>query len=178
MTTDVHAAPRPSGSRRSSRYRAVWRRHSPCLPPGVWPDSVVSTPEAASILGCSIRTLERHREASTGPEHEPTDFYLGPAVWYRVWRLLAWRNLAAGAGPIDRDGIWAEWLTGFPGGGRRLDPPIRPNWMERGEPTRMAKRREARRIKSEFYRIGYELEKLRHGRLLEALRLQSHRTRS
>jgi len=55
------------------------------------------TPEAARIVGLSIRTLEKHRIYGTGPRYSK----LGGRVVYRPEDLHAWVELGAKASTSD-----------------------------------------------------------------------------
>lgn len=55
------------------------------------------TPEAATILGLSIRTLEKHRIYGTGPRYSK----LGGRVVYRLEDLHAWVELGTKTSTSD-----------------------------------------------------------------------------
>ena len=55
------------------------------------PQRYLRTPEAARLVGLSIRTLEKHRIYGTGPRYSK----LGGRVVYRVEDLQAWADLGA-----------------------------------------------------------------------------------
>ena len=61
------------------------------------PQRYLRTPEAARIVGLSIRTLEKHRIYGTGPRYSK----LGGRVVYRVEDLLAWVESGARASTSD-----------------------------------------------------------------------------
>jgi predicted DNA-binding transcriptional regulator AlpA len=61
------------------------------------PPRYLRTPEAARIVGLSIRTLEKHRIYGTGPRY----FKLGGRVVYRLEDLQAWVESAAKTSTSD-----------------------------------------------------------------------------
>ena len=61
------------------------------------PPRYLRTPEAARIVGLSIRTLEKHRIYGTGPRYSK----LGGRVVYRIEDLQAWVELGAKASTSD-----------------------------------------------------------------------------
>jgi predicted DNA-binding transcriptional regulator AlpA len=61
------------------------------------PPRYLRTPEAARIVGLSIRTLEKHRIYGTGPRY----FKLGGRVVYRLEELHAWVESGAKASTSD-----------------------------------------------------------------------------
>ena len=61
------------------------------------PQRYLRTPEAARLVGLSIRTLEKHRIYGTGPRYSK----LGGRVVYRVEDLQAWVERGAKASTSD-----------------------------------------------------------------------------
>ena len=61
------------------------------------PQRYLRTPEAARLVGLSIRTLEKHRIYGTGPRYSK----LGGRVVYRLEDLQAWVELGAKASTSD-----------------------------------------------------------------------------
>lgn len=123
-------------------YPKRWRNGLPILLPGIWPDTMVHTHEAARILGVDVRTIERLRTLGMGPVQIPSGTFWGRVVRYLVWELLVRRNKIIGAGPIDREGIWA-WLmeTKADPAGPRPEPPPKPPGTPKGEQRRETNRR-------------------------------------
>jgi hypothetical protein len=137
-------------------YAQAWTKQSFRLPHGIWPDTLVNTAEAATILGCAKRTLERYRRRGIGPEPEPVDLYLGRARYYRVWKLMAWRSSIIGEGPKT----YKEAMTWFCENGAYSDPRtppyIRPEWHPRGEFLWRSKSLFMRGIKCRIARIEFK----------------------
>jgi len=67
------------------------------LPPQDLPLLYLRTPEAARLIGLSIRTLEKHRIYGTGPCYAK----LGGLVVYRLEDLEAWVDSAVKASTSD-----------------------------------------------------------------------------
>ena len=65
--------------------------------PAGLPQRYLRTPDAARLVGLSIRTLEKHRIYGTGPRYSK----LGGRVVYRVEDLQAWVDAAAKASTSD-----------------------------------------------------------------------------
>jgi predicted DNA-binding transcriptional regulator AlpA len=61
------------------------------------PPRYLRTPDAARIVGLSIRTLEKHRIYGTGPRYSK----LGGRVVYRLEDLQAWVELGAKVSTSD-----------------------------------------------------------------------------
>jgi len=61
------------------------------------PQRYLRTPEAARLVGLSIRTLEKHRIYGTGPRYSK----LGGRVVYRLEDLQAWVDRGAKASTSD-----------------------------------------------------------------------------
>ena len=61
------------------------------------PQRYLRTPEAATFVGLSIRTLEKHRIYGTGPRYSK----LGGRVVYRLEDLQAWVESGAKASTSD-----------------------------------------------------------------------------
>jgi predicted DNA-binding transcriptional regulator AlpA len=61
------------------------------------PQRYLRTPEAARLVGLSIRTLEKHRIYGTGPQYSK----LGGRVVYRVEDVQAWVDAAAKTSTSD-----------------------------------------------------------------------------
>ena len=68
----------------------------PSNPAGL-PQRYLRTPEAATFVGLSIRTLEKHRIYGTGPRYSK----LGGRVVYRLEDLQAWVESGAKASTSD-----------------------------------------------------------------------------
>ncbi len=68
----------------------------PSNPAGL-PQRYLRTPEAATFVGLSIRTLEKHRIYGTGPRYSK----LGGRVVYRLEDLQAWVDSGAKASTSD-----------------------------------------------------------------------------
>ena len=65
--------------------------------PAGQPQRYLRTPDAARLVGLSIRTLEKHRIYGTGPRYSK----LGGRVVYRVEDLQAWVESGAKASTSD-----------------------------------------------------------------------------
>jgi len=61
------------------------------------PQRYLRTPDAARLVGLSIRTLEKHRIYGTGPRYSK----LGGRVVYRIEDLQAWVESGAKASTSD-----------------------------------------------------------------------------
>jgi predicted DNA-binding transcriptional regulator AlpA len=61
------------------------------------PQRCLRTPDAARLVGLSIRTLEKHRIYGTGPRYSK----LGGRVVYRLEDLQAWVDAGAKASTSD-----------------------------------------------------------------------------
>ncbi len=61
------------------------------------PNRFLKTPEAASFLGLSQRTLEKHRTYGTGPTYRK----LGGRVVYAVEELQAWADRGVATSTSD-----------------------------------------------------------------------------
>ena len=61
------------------------------------PQRYLRTPEAARVVGLSLRTLEKHRTYGTGPRYSK----LGGRVVYRLEDLQAWVDSGAKASTSD-----------------------------------------------------------------------------
>lgn len=128
--------------RKRGPYPKRWRDGPTTLPPGIWPDTTVHTHEAARILGVDVRTIERLRARGMGPVQIPNGTYYGRTVWYRAWELIVWRNKIIGAGPIDRQSVWAWWMeTKADPAAPRPEPPPKPPGTPKGEQRRETNRR-------------------------------------
>lgn len=63
------------------------------------PSRYLRTPEAASFLGLSGRTLEKHRTYGTGPRYSK----IGGRVVYGLEDLLAWVHRGAKSSTAEND---------------------------------------------------------------------------
>ena len=63
----------------------------------VVPQRYLRTPEAARVVGLSLRTLEKHRTYGTGPRYSK----LGGRVVYRLEDLQSWVDSGAKASTSD-----------------------------------------------------------------------------
>ena len=61
------------------------------------PPRYLRTPDAAKVVGLSIRTLEKHRIYGTGPRYSK----LGGRVVYSIGDLQAWVNSGSKASTSD-----------------------------------------------------------------------------
>jgi len=129
-------------------YKEKWKRKSITLLPRIWPRTLVNTQEAAAILNCSPRTLERYRTAAIGPRPEPVDLYVGTARFYALWQLIVWRSHITGSGPATLEEVYywffAQSITPLR---PRKNPPKRPDWWPRGERLEKAQSRKMWEIK-------------------------------
>src|SRR5215470_7004141 len=73
------------------------RRYPMSANPSGQPQRYLRTPDAARLVGLSIRTLEKHRIYGTGPRYSK----LGGRVVYRVEDLQAWVKSGAKASTSD-----------------------------------------------------------------------------
>ena len=138
-------------------YKNKWRRKSLTLLPRIWPLTLVNTQEAAAILNCSPRTLERYRAAAIGPTPEPVDLYIGTARFYFLWQLIVWRSRITGSGPLNLDQVW-QWFAEQPEAALRPreNPPKRPDWWPRGERLEIAKSRKMWQIKLRIAELEFQ----------------------
>ena len=167
---DEPSPPKPKKKRPKGPYAKHWRKGVGPLPPGIWPDTTVTSPEAARILGVDIRSLERQRANGNGPVQVPSGAFYGRTIRYVAWQLIAWRNKVIGSGPIDRHGVWEWWMeTCADFAGPRPEPPRKPP----GTPKREQRRETNRRLRRNLILRWAEAEDQHAQRLFERVTIRA-----
>lgn len=134
-------------------YIEKWIQKNIVIPSGIRPSSLVHTAEAATILSCSSRTLERYRQQGIGPAHEPINRYIGNPRYYLVWKLIVWRSKLIGYGPETKGEVWEWFMKQQVQGKARKNPKLRPNWWPRGIRGKQAKSRKLSQIMIKYWEI-------------------------